>query len=717
MVTSLYLASAEPETGKSSVALGVLNLFSRRLGRVGVFRPIMRHADRPDYVLHTLIQHGGVQQRYEDAAGITYDEVHQGADAALAKVVGRFHEVAAKYDAVLVVGSDFTDVAQPAELEFNARVAANIGAPVALIVNGFERTPDQVRDVVEVASLEVESNHADLLAVVVNRADGDLAAVAAEAQLGVTHHRSRKKKQKKHVPQVYAIPSEPLLAAATISQLMDSVNGRFISGDPDLLNNESTGIMVAAMTLPRVLDRLTDGVTVVTPGDRSDVVLGVLTAHASQTFPSLSALVLNGGVPLEDSLARLIDGIPTRLPIITTEYGTHETSTRLVRVKGRLTPDASRKIERALALFERHVDSETLLARLQVSDTDVVTPMMFEYRLTQTARSQPTTIVLPEGAEERILRAAEILLTRKVANLILLGDPGEIRRVAGQLGVNIEGAELIDPHDPALVEEFSAKYAELRAHRGVTLDAARDRVVDVSYFGTMLVLTGRADGMVSGAVHTTAHTIRPAIELLRDPGTVKTVSSAFFMCLQDRVLVFADCAIVPDPTAEQLADIAISSYGTAAAFDIDPRMALLSYSTGTSGTGDEVEKVKQATSLVKERRPELVVDGPLQYDAAVDPEVAATKMPDSPVAGNATVLIFPDLNTGNNTYKAVQRSANAVAVGPVLQGLRSPVNDLSRGATVLDIVNTVAMTAVQAQKAAAAGSATAPQPPTGPEEK
>jgi phosphate acetyltransferase len=255
----------------------------------------------------------------------------------------------------------------------------------------------------------------------------------------------------------------------------------------------------------------------------------------------------------------------------------------------------------------------------------------------------------------------------------------------------------VSPFDADLVETFAVAYAEARAHKGMTVERAREIVTDISYFGTMMVHLGLADGMVSGAVNTTAHTIRPALEFVKTRPGVSTVSSVFLMCLADRVLVYGDCAVIPEPTTEQLADIAISSAETAQQFGIEPRVAMLSYSTGTSGSGADVEKVRAATALVAQRSPDLLLEGPIQYDAAVDSEVARTKLPDSLVAGRATVFIFPDLNTGNNTYKAVQRSAHAVAIGPVLQGLRKPVNDLSRGALISDIVNTVAITAVQAQ--------------------
>jgi phosphate acetyltransferase len=321
---------------------------------------------------------------------------------------------------------------------------------------------------------------------------------------------------------------------------------------------------------------------------------------------------------------------------------------------------------------------------------------MFEIALIDRARADRRHVVLPEGTEERILRAAEVLLRRGVADLTLLGPVDEIARRAKEFGLDVAGANVVDPATSAWLDEFATGYAKLRAHKGVSIDMAHDIMRDVNYFGTMMVHSGLADAMVSGATHPTADTIRPAFEIIRTVPGVSVASSVFFMCLADRVLVYGDCAIVPDPDADQLADIAISSARTAGRFGIEPRVAMLSYSTGTSGHGADVDKVAAATILVRERRPDLPVVGPIQYDAAIDPLVARSKLPDSDVAGRATVFVFPDLNTGNNTYKAVQRSAGAVAVGPVMQGLRRPVNDLSRGATVKDIVNTVAITAIQA---------------------
>jgi phosphate acetyltransferase len=393
---------------------------------------------------------------------------------------------------------------------------------------------------------------------------------------------------------------------------------------------------------------------------------------------------------------RLVERMNTGLAVLSVPTDSYDTISASHRIEGRPSPAHPRKVEAALGAFEAHVDTVDLARRLEVSRSERVTPLMFEYDLIDRARARRRRLVLPEGTEERILRAAEILLRRGVAELTLLGRADDIARRTRELGIDLGDAELVDPATSGWRDEFAVEYAKLRAHRGMTVDLAHDIVAQPNYFGTMMVHTGHADGMVSGATHTTAATIRPAFEIIRTVPEVSVASSVFFMLLADRVLVYGDCAVNPDPDAAQLADIAISSADTAARFGIEPRVAMLSYSTGSSGTGADVEKVAAATKLVRERRPDLLVEGPIQYDAAIDSRVAATKLPESPVAGRATVFVFPDLNTGNNTYKAVQRSAGAVAVGPVMQGLRRPVNDLSRGATVADIVNTVAITAIQA---------------------
>jgi phosphate acetyltransferase len=682
--TSIYVASPEGETGKSTIALGILHRLSALVPRVGVFRPITRREDR-DYILELLLGESESGLSYEDCVGVSYQRLHEDIDGAIADIVDRYHAVASRCDAMVIVGSDYTDVATPTELSVNARIAVNLGAPVVLSVRAFDRTPDEIAAVVELCLVELTAQHAHTAAVVANRCDPAQMAAVAQAcrNLG---------------PRVYVIPEEPLLVAPTVAELCAAVDGTLVHGDETLLAREVMDVMVAGMTAEHVLERLREGAVVITPGDRSDVVLAVASAHAAEGFPTLAAIILNGGMPLHREIARLVTGVGLRLPIIATDMGTFATASAVANTRGRVTADSESKIDTAIELMERHVDIADMLARLAIPIPTVTTPQMFAYGLMERARSDRKRIVLPEGDDDRILQAAGRLLRRGLADLTILGDESQVRSRAAELGVDLSAAVVINPRTSELCERFAAQYAELRKTRGVTLEQAREIICDVSYFGTMLVHNDIVDGMVSGAAHTTAHTVRPAFEIIRTQPGVSTVSSIFLMCLSDRVLAYGDCAIVPDPTAEELADIAISSAQTSAQFGIDPRVAMLSYSTGESGSGAGVDKVRAATELVRQREPSLLVEGPIQYDAAVDPTVAAVKMPDSAVAGRATVLIFPDLNTGNNTYKAVQRSAGAIAIGPVLQGLNKPVNDLSRGALVEDIVYTVAITAIQAQK-------------------
>ena len=684
MPTAIYVASPEGDTGKSTIALGILHRLAATVAKVGVFRPITRLDEERDYILELLLAHTTAGLPYEECVGVGYQQLHEDPDGAIADIVDSYHRVADQCDAVLIVGSDYTDVATPSELSMNGRIAVNLGAPVVLAVKAMGRTPEQVAQVVELCLAELAAQHAHTAAVVANRCDPAQMTAVADAL-------------KRFEPQTYVLPEDPLLVAPSVAELQSAVEGTVLRGEAALLTREVMDVLVAGMTAEHVLERLTEGVAVITPGDRSDVVLAVVSAHAAEGFPSLSCVILNGGLGLHPSISSLVSGLGLRLPIITTGLGTFETASRVASARGRVTASSQRKIDTAIALMDTHVDIADLLARLAIPIPSVVTPQMFTYRLLDRARSDRKRIVLPEGEDDRILKAAGRLLQRGVADLTIVGEELQVRSRAAELGVNLSAAAVLNPRTSELCDKFAEQYAELRKNKGITVEQAREIMHDVSYFGTMLVHNDMVDGMVSGATHTTAHTVRPAFEIIKTLPDVATVSSIFLMCLADRVLAYGDCAIVPDPTAEQLADIAISSARTAAQFGIDPRVAMLSYSTGTSGTGADVDKVRTATELVRTREPDLLVEGPIQYDAAVEPSVAATKMPGSKVAGRATVLIFPDLNTGNNTYKAVQRSAGAIAIGPVLQGLNKPVNDLSRGALVEDIVNTVAITAIQAQ--------------------
>ncbi|MEU1760244.1 phosphate acetyltransferase [Micromonospora sp. NPDC005652] len=679
---SVYLTGVGSGGGKSTVALGLAELLSRQVERIGAFRPLVA-GDGADPILALLTERYRMELPVDELYGATYAEasalVADGRrEELISRIVTRYREVERRCPAIVVVGSDFAygDGTGPRELAFNARLATEFGSVVVPVVDGFGQTPDTIAAALRGAYHDLVDLGATVIAALANRVPEPMTLPELP------------------VP-AYAIPEVPTVSAPTVAEVSAALRGTVLTGDETALDRDVLDYVVGAAHVPTLLDHLTDGALVITPGDRADLLVAAGAAHVAGQV-SLAGLVLTLGEQPDPRAMRLVERMNTGLPVLSVPSDSYDTVSASSRIEGRPSTANPRKVEAALGAFERCVDTDDLARRLRVSRSARVTPLMFENDLIDRARAQRRRLVLPEGADERILRATEVLLRRGVAELTLLGRPDEIARRTRELGVDLGDAQVVDPLTSPWRDEFAEAYARLRAHRGVTVELAHDIVAQPNYFGTMMVQTGHADGMVSGATHTTAATIRPAFEIIRTVPGVSVASSVFFMLLADRVLVYGDCAVNPDPDADQLADIAISSADTAARFGIEPRVAMLSYSTGSSGSGADVEKVAAATTLVRERRPGLLVEGPIQYDAAIDPQVAATKLPDSPVAGRATVFIFPDLNTGNNTYKAVQRSAGAVAVGPVMQGLRRPVNDLSRGATVPDIVNTVAITAIQA---------------------
>ncbi|MGQ4418698.1 phosphate acetyltransferase [Streptomyces sp. SAS_269] len=705
MTRSVYVTGIDRGDGRQVVELGVMELLTRQVDRVGVFRPLVH--DGPDRMFELLRTRYRLAQDPATVYGMDYVEAsalqaEQGTDELVSTLVDRFHLVARDYDVVLVLGTDFAGTQLPDELSLNARLANEFGASVIPVVGGRAQPADSVRAEIRNAFRAYDGLGCDVLAMVANRVDREGRDEIA-----------RRLADRLPVP-AYVLPDEPALSAPTVAQIAQALGARVLLGDDSGLARDALDFVFGGAMLPNFLSALTPGCLVVTPGDRADLVVGSLAAHSAGTPPIAGVLLTLNEVPSEEILtlaARLAPGTA----VISVAGNSFPTAERLFSMEGKMTAATPRKAETALGLFERYADTADLARRVSAPSSDRVTPMMFEHKLLEQARSDRRRVVLPEGSEERVLHAAEVLLRRGVCDLTLLGPADQIRKKAADLGIDLGDSQVIDPATSELRDAFAERYAQLRAHRGVTVELAYDVVSDVNYFGTLMVQEGLADGMVSGSVHSTAATIRPAFEIIRAKGAARSasagvvagdgrarpdssiVSSVFFMCLADKVLVYGDCAVNPDPDAEQLADIAIQSAATAAQFGVEPRIAMLSYSTGTSGSGADVDKVRQATELARSRRPDLKIEGPIQYDAAVEPSVAATKLPGSEVAGQASVLIFPDLNTGNNTYKAVQRSAGAIAVGPVLQGLRKPVNDLSRGALVQDIVNTVAITAIQAQ--------------------
>ncbi len=694
MSQGLYVMGEEPQSGKTAVMLGVMELISRTTRKAGFFRPVIKSGETRDAAINLVASRYDLTPPYEAMFGCTVETAREMITAdrygeLLKLIMDRYKALEPTCDVILCVGTDYTGAAPlPLEFDLNADLANNLGCLVIAVAKGWGRTEEEVIEVVSALSESLDKRHCDVLALIANRVAPDVVRkVAGKFGPAVTHNTPS-----------YVVPEIGILGRPTVAEIASELNAAIIRGHAESLYRGVEHYTVAAMELPHFLDYVQEDSLIITPGDRADIILGSLLADASGTYPHIAGIILTGNLMPAPQVKRLIDGLDrSTVPLLGVSTDTFTTAMRVNAVKSTITPDNRRKVAAALGIMEASIDFSELGKRIAVTHSTRVTPLMFEYKLIQQARSGRKHIILPEGTEERILRAAEVLLLRDVVDITFLGNPDDVRRKIKALGLSIPEPKIIDPAASELREPFAQAYYELRKHKGISVEMARDAMTDVSYFGTMMVYQGRADGMVSGAVHTTQHTIRPALEFIKTKPGCSIVSSVFFMCLEDHVAVFGDCAVNPDPTAEQLADIAISSAETARMFGIEPLVAMLSYSTGESGKGVEVDKVREATRIAKGLRPDLRIEGPIQYDAAVDESVARSKMPGSEVAGHATVFIFPDLNTGNNTYKAVQRSANAVAIGPVMQGLKKPVNDLSRGATVTDIVNTVAITAIQAQ--------------------
>jgi phosphate acetyltransferase len=693
MAHNLYITAAENGSGKSVIVLAVMELLSGYAEKVGIFRPVVRGTPQDDNLLRLITTRYRLDFPTDSLYGVTLETARELVkadryDELLRIILDRFGTLNAVCDHVLCIGTDFSGVSGMLEFDFNADAANNLGCLLMPVVRGKDRGAQEVTDATLAFLKSLRDRDCDIAATIVNRVTGsDVATVNAELQ----------RRMKGEAP-VYVVPEEPLLGKPTMRDIARALNGRHYHVAEDSLNREVRNFKVAAMQLPDFLSHIEEGSLIITPGDRADIILGSIISYTSRSYPAIAGILLSGGQEPAAPVMRLVAGLGNPpVPILGVDTDTFTTAVNVTSVTAVLTPENPRKIAAALGIVEQSLDLAALRQRLQTSHSTRVTPFMFEHELIRRAKAVRVRIVLPEGLDERILRAAEMLYLRDVVDLTLLGDPQAVRARINELGLQLDAVEIVDPLTSPLLEPFADTYYELRKHKGISRQMALDAMADVSYFGTMMVHHGQVDGMVSGALHTTQQTVRPAFEIIRTrPGT-SIASSVFLMCLEDRVLVYGDCAINPDPSAEQLADIAISSAATARMFGIEPRVAMLSYSTGESGKGAAVDKVARATALARQIQPDLLLEGPIQYDAAVDASVARTKLPGSQVKGQATVFIFPDLNTGNNTYKAVQRSADAVAIGPVLQGLNKPVNDLSRGCTVADIVNTVAITAIQAQ--------------------
>lgn len=694
MTKSIFIATTEPYGGKSLIALGLVNMLLGKARKVAYFKPIINvdPLDGKDHHIETILQHFALNIPYGDTYAFTRSEMmhqseHNG--AVMNTIIRKYKQLEENYDFTVVEGSDFLGEGTAFEFETNLAIAKNLATPIVAVVSGDGKPISETVN----GAVGVVRNYAirelQVLAVVVNKVPPEqMDEVKALLQTQLPPDTI-----------LAVVPKVKQLFSPTMNEIVHDLKARVLFGGAQL-SNPVDNVIIGAMNVPHFLNHIRENVLIITPGDRGDIILSALQASVSTSYPKVAGIVLTAGYEPEEPIKRLLDGLETAMPILLVQKGTYHTSNDINHIKARITADNSKKIQLAINTFEKYVDVAALDQKMVTFISAGITPHMFQYQLAKWAKKKIKHIVLPEGGDERILKATARLVAEEVVLLTLLGDPQQIAASVKKLGLNLDltRVRIVDPARSEHYEDYVNTLYELRKTKNVNPEMARDMMTDVSYFGTMMVYKGHADGMVSGAVHTTQHTIRPALQFVKTKPGTSVVSSVFFMCLPDRVSVFGDCAVNPNPTAEQLAEIAVLSAESSRKFGIEPRIAMLSYSSGTSGEGEEVDKVRKATELVKQKRPDLKVEGPIQYDAAVDPSVGRQKLPGSEVAGQASVLIFPDLNTGNNTYKAVQRETGALAIGPMLQGLNKPVNDLSRGCTVDDIFNTVIITAIQAQE-------------------
>ncbi|MGN7204543.1 phosphate acetyltransferase [Pedobacter sp. SAFR-022] len=696
MTKNIFIASAEPYTGKSVIAFGLINMLLSKTQKVGYFKPIITQedADHKEQHIEAILDFFNLPINYSDTFAFTGQQVlHQpqteNSSEIIDTIISKYKKAEENYEFTVIEGSDFLGEGTAFEFESNVLIAKNLAAPVLIVVTGEHKSTAQVVNTAINIFRNFSSRDVQVLGMVVNMVKQEnvedirqllLAQVPADIMLTV-------------------IPMESGLQSPTMQEITEALNGNVLFGE-ELMSNQVDNFVTGAMMLPNFLNHIKENVLIVTPGDRGDIIIGALQANQSTNYPKVAGIVLTVGSIPDQPVMKLIEGLQTVMPIISVKTGTFETSNAIGHIHSRITKDNKKKIQLAIQVFEKYVDLKALDDKIITFTPEGITPHMFQYQLVKRAKSIKKHIVLPEGNDDRILKAAARIMSQDLVELTILGDPTEIGLSLKRLGLNLDLStiHIVNPKTSEHYDDYVQTLYELRKNKNVNLEMATDMMTDVSYFGTMMVYKGHADGMVSGAVHTTQHTIRPALQFIKTRPGVSVVSSVFFMCLPERVAVFGDCAVNPNPTATELAEIAISSAESSIRFGIEPRIAMLSYSSGSSGAGEDVERVREATNIVRERRPDLKIEGPIQYDAAVDPDVGQQKLPGSEVAGKASVLIFPDLNTGNNTYKAVQRETGALAIGPMLQGLNKPINDLSRGCTVDDIFNTVVITAIQCQE-------------------
>ena len=696
MNKAIYIATSEASSGKSIVVLGLMQMLLGKTAKVGYFRPIIDNVKnkKKDNHIKMVVSHFDLDVEYNDTYAFTrskfLNDLNDGKeDELLGKIIEKYKAIEEVNDFVLVEGTDFKGKGLAIELDFNVLIAKNLGIPAIIVSSGKGKDMDEFVENLHVTYNSFKDKDVEVLSIIANKVQ--------EKNIDYIY-RSIKKELRNANVLIDIIPLIDSLSNPTVKEINKFLNGEIIFGKKRQ-NNQVSNFKVGAMQLPNHLSRIVEKSLIITPGDRADIILGALQANISTNYPSISGIVLTGGILPSEQIIKLIEGLPEVIPIISAKQGTFEVANSIGNVRSHMYASNKRKIRTSLLSFEKYVDISKLSKSLITFKHEGITPRMFQYNLLNRAKKARKHIVLPEGNDDRIIATAVKLIEQDIVDLTILGHKDNIVSKINRLKlkVDIDKMNIINPIEYFDFKDFAQTLFELRKHKGLTIDIAMDLMGDVSYFGTMMVYKGLADGMVSGAAHTTQHTILPALQFIKTKPGVSVVSSIFFMCLEDRVMVFGDCAINPNPTAEQLSEIAISSAKSSAAFGIEPKIAMLSYSSGASGKGEDVERVREATKIVKEKKPDLKIEGPIQYDAAVDMQVGKKKLPNSEVAGQASVLIFPDLNTGNNTYKAVQRETGALAIGPMLQGLNKPINDLSRGCTEEDIFNTVILTAIQAQ--------------------
>ncbi|ULC59267.1 phosphate acetyltransferase [Flaviramulus sp. BrNp1-15] len=694
MSKGIYVATIEPNSGKSVVVLGLMRMLLGKTAKVGYFRPIIEDtkAGEMDNHINTVISHFEIDINYKKTFAYTRSQIldlyNKGKSGdAIDEIIKKYKYLEERFDFVLVEGTDFSHENSSLELDINILISKNLGLPVIIVSQGDGKEQSEIVDNVQLAH-DTFKEEVDVISIMTNKINPETTSAL----------KSLLEERINNGTNITVIPKVKSLASPTIKEITKTLNGNILFGE-DMINNQSENFNVGAMQLRNYLTHLKDNTLVITPGDRADIILGALQANISKNYPKISGIILTGGLIPDDTILKLIEGLSSVVPIISVKDGTFYVTNTIGTIRSRIYAENTEKIETSIATFEKHVNTDKFAEELITFKSDIFTPRMFQYNLLQRALKHKKHIVLPEGYDDRVLRAAVRLIDAQVVNLTLIGEKEKIKEriTKYDIPLNIEDVNIISPTKSPHFQDYVNTFYELRKHKNVNLDMARDAMTDVSYFATMMIYKGHADGMVSGAAHTTAHTLRPALQFIKTKPDVNIVSSVFFMCLEDRVSIFGDCAINPNPNAEQLAEIAISSAKTAKDFGVEPKIAMLSYSSGESGQGEDVDKVRKATEIVKAKAPELKIEGPIQYDAAVDMRIGKSKLPNSEVAGQANVLIFPDLNTGNNTYKAVQRETDALAIGPILQGLNKPVNDLSRGCTADDIYSTVIITAIQAQ--------------------